>query len=274
MDGVRRVTSYQDWFVVDEYAPGVFGIWEPWHAERVRSSLVVGEESAALIDTGMGVGDIASVVRDLTDKPVRVVNSHAHWDHIGGNWQFTEIAIHEAEAADLQPGVTNNELRSWFVPEHLQRALPAGVSVDRIAIAPSRATSMLRGGEIIDLGGVALEVIHAPGHSPGGIVLLDRARGILFSTDVAYPSTLYCISAGSDLPAYVRTMTSLAALSPTLRMLIPSHDEAPMDPAYLPRMQRGLDAIVQGREPEVVRDGRARHQFPEDGFAVLVQTGA
>lgn len=257
----------QDWFRVTELEPGVFSINEPLHAENVHSWLVIGDREAALVDTGMGVGDIRDVVEAITDLPVQVINSHAHWDHVGGNWRFDRIAIHEAEVRDLQTGADNRVLRRWFGPDQLSGPLPHPVSAETIAILATNPTRVLEGGETIDLGGVALEVIHAPGHSPGGIVLLDRRRGILFSTDVAYASTLYITAPGSNLGQYCRTMTALADLAPSLRVLYPSHDDAAVDPAILPAMRDGLLEIRDGRTPDSTGGGYARHEFPQ-GFAV------
>ena len=59
--------------------------------------MLLGRESAALIDTGLGVAQIRSVVQDLTDLPVKVLTAHVHWDHIGGHGSFVEIAVHEKE---------------------------------------------------------------------------------------------------------------------------------------------------------------------------------
>jgi glyoxylase-like metal-dependent hydrolase (beta-lactamase superfamily II) len=146
------------------------------------------------------------------------------------------------------------------------------VNSDRFAIRPSRANELLHGGETIDLGGVQLEVIHAPGHSPGGIVLLDRDRGILFSTDVAYASMLYCIADHSDLAVYVEAMARLAELSPSLRVCYPSHDAAAMDPALLPRMRDALAAVLAGREPDGTFEDDLLHRF--DGFSVRIRPGA
>jgi len=261
----------QGWFEVRRPEPGVFTIVEPLHAEEVKSSLVVGDERAVLIDTGMGVGDIRALVEALTDRPLTVVNSHAHWDHIGGNHLFapdTDILIHEAEAAPLAAGVGNAKLRQAFAPEHLRGRLPPGFDVESVVIPPTPATRTLHGGETLDLGGRTLEVIHAPGHSPGGIVLLDRANGVLFGTDVAYPHDLYCFGKESDLSAYRATMTRLAELAPSLRVVYSCHGPSPMDPALLPRMRDALDAIAAGRSPDEVGDGVARHAFA--GFAVLV----
>ena len=261
-------TLVQAWFAVDEVEPGIVRIAEPLHAEVVKSYLVVGTERAVLIDTGMGIGDLRAVVGDLTDRPIQVVNSHAHWDHIGANWRFAEIAIHRAEAVQLSLGVGNEKLRPAFAAQYLSGPLPTSVDLETLTIPPSRATRLLDGGETIDLGGRQLEVIHAPGHSPGGIVLLDRENGVLFSTDVAYAGALYCQFADANLEDYRSSMRVLAALAPTLRVVYPSHNQSPMEPELLPRMSDALDAIAAGRVAEKVTEGVATHAF--DGFSVLV----
>ncbi len=220
-----------------------------------------------LIDTGMGVGDIRSIVEGLTDRPVFVVNSHAHWDHIGGNWRFDEIWIHEAEAHWLPQGVGNERLRRAFAPEHLSGPLPPAFDPNTATIPPSHPTGMLQGGEAFNLGGRTLEVIHCPGHSPGGIALLDHDSGVLFSTDVAYPCALYAHSSEADLEAYHRSLTRLALLEPVLRTVYPSHCASPMDPALLPAMRDAVGDILGGRQPDRLDGGVAHHEF--DGFSVL-----
>ena len=61
--------------------------------------LVVGEEKAALIDTGMGFPGLRQLVERLTDKPVIVLNTHGHLDHIGGNDEFGCIYLHPDDLA-------------------------------------------------------------------------------------------------------------------------------------------------------------------------------
>lgn len=50
-----------------------------------------------MIDTGLGIGNIKTVVDSLTPLPVMAVTTHIHWDHIGGHKYFDNIAVHEAE---------------------------------------------------------------------------------------------------------------------------------------------------------------------------------
>lgn len=61
--------------------------------------LVAGEEKAVLIDTGMGFPGLRQLVERLTDKPVIVLNTHGHLDHIGGNDEFGCIYLHPDDLA-------------------------------------------------------------------------------------------------------------------------------------------------------------------------------
>ena len=257
----------QSWFDVQPVTDWVTAISEPGHVECVISWLIEGSDHALLLDTGMGVGDIASIVRGLTSKPVSVINSHSHWDHIGDNWRFDDIAIHGAEVHWLEQGVSNEDLAPWFGDESLTRPLPPTFDRSTFSIPASRANTLLNDGDVLDLGDRQLEVMHAPGHSPGGIVLLDRAAGWLFSTDVAYPSSLYAFGDDADFDVYRDTMRKLAALAPDLKVVAGSHDGPLMPPKMLVAMADALDVIAEGRAPDERRDDRDVHDF--DGFRVF-----
>lgn len=264
----EQTALVQDWFEVREVETGVFLIGEPLHEENVKSYLVAGTERAVLIDTGMGIGDIKAVAEALTSLPIDVVNSHAHWDHVGGNWRFQRIACHRAEADDLTRGIDPARLQWFLADEHMRGPFPPGFAREGFVIPPSQATTILDGGETIDLGGRTLEVIHLPGHSPGGIALLDRAAGALFSTDVAYAGALYAQLSHSNLDDYRRSMKTLADLAPSPRVAYPSHGPSPIDPALFPQMSEALDQVADGRRPDGIEGGVAGHLF--DGFSVLV----
>ena len=61
--------------------------------------LICGESSALLIDTGYGIGNLQAVIRQLTDLPVTVFNTHWHGDHTGGNAQFDIVYMHEYDVS-------------------------------------------------------------------------------------------------------------------------------------------------------------------------------
>lgn len=263
------VSTAQTWYDVRRAEPGIFIIEEPYHYEHVKSYLVEGDQRALLLDTGTGADDMRSLVESLTDKPVFLVNSHAHWDHIGCNLQFDERWIHEAEAdaATLVKGVGNGRLRHVFAPEGLTGPLPEGFDVETFVIPPALPTGIMKDGHRFDLGGRVLEVLHRPGHSPGGIALLDRANGALFSTDVAYGGALYVYDP-ANLPTYQASLQRLADLAPTLKAVYPAHDASPIEPAMLLGMAQGVRDVVDGMEPSSREGDMARYEF--DGFALQV----
>jgi glyoxylase-like metal-dependent hydrolase (beta-lactamase superfamily II) len=80
---MKRLDSVSHWYEIYHVNSGIFAILEPNHDEKMISYLVIGTEQAALIDTGMGIGNIQTEVKRLTDLPVIVINTHGHFDHIG-----------------------------------------------------------------------------------------------------------------------------------------------------------------------------------------------
>lgn len=86
----RRITK-DPWFEVYEIGSRVYSIVEPYHYEETISFVVEGDNFAVLIDTGMGVGDIRAEAENLTSRPLVVINTHWHYDHIGGNYQFKDV---------------------------------------------------------------------------------------------------------------------------------------------------------------------------------------
>src|SRR5882672_7686676 len=88
---LERVLPDESWFEIYRVRPGVFAIYEGKQFEEVISYLILGEKCALLFDTGLGIGKISAVVARLTPLPVTVINSHTHFDHVGGNAEFKEI---------------------------------------------------------------------------------------------------------------------------------------------------------------------------------------
>jgi glyoxylase-like metal-dependent hydrolase (beta-lactamase superfamily II) len=79
------------------------------------------------------------------------------------------------------------------------------------------------GGDVLDLGGRRLTVVELPGHTPGGVGLLDEEEGALFSGDAIYDGWLIDTLPESDVDQYVRTMELLRTLD--VDVVYPGHDE-------------------------------------------------
>jgi glyoxylase-like metal-dependent hydrolase (beta-lactamase superfamily II) len=269
MSGQWQFADEQHWFVVSEPGKGVYAIREPLHNEDVRSYLVAGAERAMLIDTGMGTGDIRKIVESITDLPVIVVNSHSHWDHIGGNRQFDSVAIHAAEADRLSSPLLSLELQQACAPEHLRGPLPPGVTRQALFIPPTTPSMLLHGSERFELGNRTFEAIHLPGHAPGLLAFLDRESGTLISTDVVYPGPLYAQSEDSDIVVYLASLDRLVELMPGINEIFPSHCGDTMPPAMIRSMRDAMADVTEGRSPEEIDDDKATHWF--EGFGIYVE---
>jgi glyoxylase-like metal-dependent hydrolase (beta-lactamase superfamily II) len=260
-----------NWFEVRSFPDGVIGIGEPGHDEDVKSYLVIGSELALLFDTGMGVGNIKELVDGLTSKPVLLVNSHSHWDHIGDDWRFDRIWVHEAEADDLRAGVGNARIRRALAPERLKRPLPSWVDPETFMIPGVEPERRLSGGERIDLGDRAFVVVNTPGHSPGGITLVDERNGIALVGDAVYAGALYAHLGSGDPSAYRETFRKFADLAPSLTSIYPCHNDYPLPASFLSEVYIANESIWDGRKPDEVDAGVERYQFGT--FSMLLPEG-
>ena len=263
----KRVAANEPWFEVYKIDDGLFALYEPGQFEEVISFLIVGETAALLFDTGLGLAPIEPVVARLTDKPVTVLNSHNHYDHIGGNHEFGRIAgLNVPFALQRQAGAPNSIARDFIEGDWLWKT-PPDFDADAYEIKPYVIDTFVGDGDKIDLGGVFLEVLATPGHSPDSICLLDRENRRLFTGDTFYLAPLYAHFKESDVDVYGATAQRLAALIGDLDQLMTSHNVPVADPAYLQAMADGFDAIKNGSAAGVETDGAVEYAF--DGFSII-----
>jgi glyoxylase-like metal-dependent hydrolase (beta-lactamase superfamily II) len=258
-----------EWFHVRPVADGVWLLAEPGH---VNSWLIVGDQRAAVIDTGLGIASIRAVAQRLTSVPLVVINTHHHVDHIGGNHEFSEIAIHEAGAEPLAAHALPAELLRDYM-RHARELLAARDAFERLddmyfhlltadsrprafppqfdpaqwSPQPSRATRLLRDGDRIDLGDRSLSVIHTPGHSVDGICLYEERSGLLFAGDTVSTGPIYLQFPECDLAAFAASVERLRALERDVRAVLVSHwGQAVADPVLLSETADGCARVLAG----------------------------
>ena len=232
------------WFSVRQVADGITVVTEPHVSSLIRSNSyhVHGSEADLVVDTGTGIAPLTWALGGLIEPSKRLiaVTTHTHFDHVGGLHEFRERLVHPREREFLcESGQFATLLgrdfpASWRsqiedgnhqIPEVLVDAIPFdGFDPRDYTLTPAPATQLIEHGDRITLGSRVFEVMHTPGHSPGGICLLDREAGVLFSGDTVYDSRLFDELPGSDIDSYLATMARLRAMA-GIRMVCPGHDD-------------------------------------------------
>ena len=149
-------------------------------------------KEAAVIDPGGDAKRILDTVQRMGVEVVYVLNTHGHFDHTLVNDAVIEVtgaplAIHEADA----PMLTMGGGAAWF-----------GMKGSK-----SSADVLLHEGDTLKVGNLQLQVLHVPGHSPGGVAFYIASEGVVFSGDA-----LFNMGIGrTDLPGgdYEELITSI-----------------------------------------------------------------
>lgn len=207
----------------------------------VNAFLIEGEKTAALVDTGCGIGDIAAVVKSLTDKPVIVLLTHNHFDHNGGLYHFPDSKVYMHPADDglwqsmmeMSPDGSYNGLRRFYIQTRGPVRCPEYEIEDLMALIPQDNPSpefsytAVNNGDKIDLGGRVITVIHTPGHTEGGVCYLDENSGILFSGDTVNNSIILMRQPRNDtvlIKKYNETVAKLWEEEKSYTSLAIGHD--------------------------------------------------
>jgi glyoxylase-like metal-dependent hydrolase (beta-lactamase superfamily II) len=271
---LQRVLPDDPWFEIYKVAPGVFAIYEPKQAEETIAYLIVGHKQAVLFDTGMGISDIHRVTTRLTSRPVVVLNSHTHDDHVGDNWRFPFIFGMDTDFTRKNAKGSREDAQAEITPDQLCGDLPKGFNAKAYATKPWRISHFIHDGFKVNLGGGhTLEVIATPGHTPDAIALFDRESGLLFTGDTYYPAPIWLFRPETDFDAYDASIKRLAALAPEVKLVLGAHNIPVADPAVLPRLVTAFEAVRAGKvPPQKTEDGKTL--YVTDGISFLLKTGA
>mgnify|MGYP004462843515 CR=1 FL=1 len=175
-------------------ADGVYQIKYYWLGiANVYAYLIVGDESALLIDTCYSITGIKKYVEQITTLPVDVVNTHGHFDHIGGNAEFKTVYLSKADRGvagahsdyDTLRKMINNYEKQNVLARFLFRLKKYKKQVeDSLHIELVEYKDLPVCG-FFDLGGRKVSFIETPGHTPGSICLFDEKTKYFFVGDMA-----------------------------------------------------------------------------------------
>lgn len=212
-----------DWFSVDQIDDDTFAISEYKHWEETHAYLLRGSKYSVLIDTGLGVENIRNIIDEITSSPVKVLTTHAHWDHIGSHGSFACIAVHELEKAWLE---NHFPLSLQMVKRNLTRYpcdFPAHFLIDDYQLFNGKVSETFRDGKRYDLGNRIIQVIHTPGHSPGHCCFYELDRKYLYSGDLVYCGLLDAFYPTTDPMQFKESIHKIQAFP--VERILPAHHQ-------------------------------------------------
>jgi glyoxylase-like metal-dependent hydrolase (beta-lactamase superfamily II) len=165
--------------------------------------------ACAIVDPGAEPDRIIAAIRRLGLKPALILNTHGHFDHVGANRDMKDaysvpLAIHALDNPMLELA---GRLEMSFVLE---------------AKDSPPADFFLQDKAKVQVGESQLEVLHTPGHSPGGVCLLGD--GFLLSGDTLFNEGVgrTDLPGGSDRDLKTSLRSKILVLPPETRVL-PGH---------------------------------------------------
>lgn len=184
-----------------------------------------GSDDAVVVDPGFSPERVHRMLEVEGKRPVAVLATHGHFDHVGAAADFCgedlPFHIHEADA----PALTD------------PAAWGAGYAS---APVPVRQVRTVVDGDVLTFAGFRIEVVHAPGHTPGSV--LYRTDGWVLSGDVVFAGAI----GRSDFPN-----SSVSAMEASLERFLGLPDPLPVLPGHGPRTtvgrERTTNPYLRGR---------------------------
>ena len=265
------IETNQNWFEVYQLNENTYAIYEPYQWQEAISYLLIGTEKAMLVDTLQGIGDLKSVVDQLTNLPVIVINTHSHFDHVSGNYQFDNIygvdipfTLNNAKGRDHSANAGNMTADTFW------KNVPEDFSADTYENKPYEISKYLVDGEIIDIGGRPIEVAFAPGHSPDSLILVDKNNRMMMTGDSFYPASLYVYSATSSYRDYANSVQTMLKYQDDVDFLLPGHNETMQPATYLAKLRAATLAVQDNQTPSAVNDAGI-HSYQFENFGLMVR---
>lgn len=183
----------------------MYHISEPNHWEKTNIFYIIGEERNILIDTGSGIKPLKNILLTIDDKPIDVLLTHGHWDHLGNVHEFERVYVHCHDRSWVKNGlpIPKEVIKNMMIRDVDERYLQ------------DFSMPKLQHDQPLDISNFQhpnFHVYHTPGHSPGSVVIYDSSRQALFSGDVVYEGTIYCHYESTDPQALYKSLNTIATL--------------------------------------------------------------
>lgn len=188
---------------------------------QTNSYAVISDNECVIIDPAWEGESLVAHIR-VEHPGVHVLGSvctHGHADHVGG-----VAGVRAAVGAEALYELCGKDVAVPHMNIEEQRAMWGIETPD-----PGEPTRLLAEGDTIELGAICLQVIEAPGHTPGGIVLFAATEqgNIAFVGDTLFPGGHGRTDlSGGDEAAILRSLSKLARLLPPDTVCLTGHGDS------------------------------------------------
>ena len=210
--------------------------------------LVEGRDAALLIDSILGFGYLKAFCGTLTDKPVMLVNTHAHSDHFGGNFFFDSCYMHHRDIGAFQDsvGVEKRVLADMARDMALEEYKGLITADDQFADWTPMKVYPLYDGDAFDLGDRRIEVLEVGGHTAGSVVLIDPATRIAYAGDACNGNTLLEFDSSLPIVSYMRALLRLKERQGEFDMMYGGHEI--FDPSIIDEAVETVARVIAGTD--------------------------
>lgn len=192
----------------------------------VRFFLLVGEEKAAMIDSGVNSPNALEIAQKLTNNPIMLVNTHGDGDHTSGTNAFDEIYMHSLDYDYCEVGL-------------------------RFA---NTSLVELNDGDIIDLGNRPIKVVHIPGHTRGSLAFIDIINRVLYAGDSVQKGHIYMFGDKRNIEEYENSLNKLISLRDEYDYIYASHDELCLNRDYVEKVKNAWKQVREEDMPYEIID--------------------
>ena len=228
-----------DWYAVEAVDALTFAINEPKSSQYNTSNLIVGDTRAIMFDAGSserpaGSQSMREVAERYTDKPITLILSHFHYDHIYDAAKFDGVIL--IDCPEIRANIRDDSY-----------SISAMESVDA-EMPPLKVAGVIADGDVIELGGCRLDVLNLPGHTTESVVLIDRVANQSFTGDFVYQHLggIIAFAPTSDLTAYKANSTRLLQLTNADTMFFGAHGIPRFARDWLMLLDTELGKIAKG----------------------------
>lgn len=178
-------------------------------------------KNCLIIDTGLEASELIGFLEAHKLNPVAVVLTHGHVDHTTGvallrtEFPDTKVYIHKLDAEMLTPPLTRE---AGLTEAQSNLLTPAGVQ-----FSTEPADLLIEEGNTIEQAGIRLEVLHTPGHTPGGISLYSKDEGIVFVGDTLFADSVGRVNLGGNMAQLIKSIREKLLTLPDETVVYPGH---------------------------------------------------